>query len=128
VRALDTNLLVRVITQDDVEQSTLARAFVQDELSEANPGYVSLVVICELVWTLKRLYGFSAEQIRATVMQMLQTTQLQVEGELALKAALISKADLIDALVHELGRRAGCTETVTFDRRFARLPGVRLLS
>jgi len=124
--ALDSNVLLRFLTQDDSEQTPIVNDLVSMELSARNPGYISLPVLCETVWTLRRLYRFSPAAIEARLREMLETAELQIAEEAALVVALQRGRDLMD-LIHELGRRAGCTETLTFDRRFARLDGVRLL-
>lgn len=53
---------------------------------------------------------------------------MAVADSAVVEAALTAEGEIVDALIHELGRQAGCDETVTFDERFARLPGVRLLT
>jgi predicted nucleic-acid-binding protein len=126
--ALDTNILIRFLTEDDLQQAEIAARLIEDKLSRDRPGYVSVVVLCELVWTLKRLYGFSESRVRAAVTLLIQLELLIFGEPAAVRAALGQPLDFTDALIHELGRNAGCSETVTFDRRFVRLPGVRLLA
>lgn len=128
MRALDTNVLLRHLLQDDPVQSPVATRFLSDELSEQEPGFVSIAVLCELIWTLRSAHGADAARIADVVERLLEAKQIVVAGEEVVFAALALRHDLADALVHELGRAAGCSETVTFDRRFARLEGVRLLS
>jgi len=125
--ALDSNVLLRFITEDDSAQTPVATAFLEREVTPEQPGYVSLPTLCEIAWSLHRLYGFSAAQVAEAIRAMLTSAQLRVEREDLVARALLASADFTDALIHELGRQAGCSETVTFDRRFARLPGVRLL-
>jgi len=125
--ALDSNILIRYITHDDSAQTSIAIRFVEPELTQGNPGYVAIPVLCEVVWSLRRVYGFDEERIGAAIRLLLESSQITVASEAAVALALRCDAGLLDALIHELGRQAGCTETVTFDRRFARLPGVRLL-
>jgi len=62
--ALDTNVLVRFLTQDDPGQGRLASTFI-GSLTEANPGFVCREVLVELVWVLERSYGFGARRSRA---------------------------------------------------------------
>ena len=127
MRALDTNVLLRFITQDHQEESAAATRFIEEELTFQDPGFVPLPVLCETVWTLRRVYRLSKESVSGVVEQLLSSADLRVEAHPAVRAALGSRGDLIDALIHELGRRAGCSETVTLDKAFASLPGVRLL-
>ena len=56
---LDTNVLVRYFVQDDPEQSRKARDVIERRLTEQNPGYVGVVVMAEISWVLKSVYGFA---------------------------------------------------------------------
>lgn len=129
MRALDSNVLLRHLMQDDPLQSSAASKFLSDDLSEQEPGFVSIAALCEVIWTLRSQYGAGErERIARAVLALINSPQIVVAEEQAVSAALERTGELADAIVHELGRAAGCTETVTFDRRFARLDGVRLLS
>ena len=55
---VDTNVLVRYIVQDDVEQSKIASRFIEGLISSSKPGFVNQIVLCELVWVLKRAYHY----------------------------------------------------------------------
>ena len=124
---LDTNVLVRYLTQDDPVQSAKAREILEKRLSEDNPGYISVVVMVETVWVLERAYGFTAKEIAAATEQILQTSVLVVESEQDVFTAMIAyKAGagaFADVLIGALAARAGCSHTLTFDRKAARLPG-----
>jgi predicted nucleic-acid-binding protein len=127
--ALDSSVILRYLTQDDTAQARAATRLMESTLSENKPGYVSIVVLLETIWVLQRGYGRSPEAIFDIVARLLQARQLTIGDRVAVEAALSGGAgDLADRIIHELGRAAGCSETVTFDRRFARLEGVRLLS
>ena len=54
---LDTNILVRYLTQDDPVQSPKARELIEQQLTEENPGFLSVVVMAETVWVLPRLWS-----------------------------------------------------------------------
>lgn len=127
---LDTNILVRYLAQDDPQQSPKATEIIERRLTEENPGFVSLVAIIETVWVLDRAYGLSPTSIASAIERLLQIEVLVVEAEqdvftamLALKAG---SGSFSDALIAALGRRAGCSQTLTFDRRAARLPDFTL--
>lgn len=127
--ALDTNVLLRHLTQDDEEQARIANRLIEEELSATAPGLVSLAVLLEVIWVLRSGYGYGPDQVDTVVRALLLAPQLRVAQEDVVERALAADASigLADRIVHELGRAAGCSETVTFDRRFARLSGVRLL-
>lgn len=127
--ALDSNVLVRYLVQDDREQTRIAAEFIESRLSSAAPGFVSLIVLCEIAWTLRAGYGFAAAEVRETLVRLSGAGQLAFERQEVVERALSqSQYDVADVIIHELGRAAGCVETVTFDRRFARMDGVRLLA
>ena len=54
---LDTNVLVRYLAQDDPAQSAKVNRLIESELNERHPGFISLIVLVETCWVLKRLYG-----------------------------------------------------------------------
>jgi predicted nucleic-acid-binding protein len=131
VIGLDTNVLLRLLVDDDAQQSAIARDFAAQTLSSEAPGYVSVVVLAELCWVLRQAHGFAPAEIATFVRQLLEATELVVDQSGTVRTALDQYAtgptDFVDALIAALGAAAGCAETVTFDRRFARQPGVRLL-
>ena len=128
---LDTNVLVRYLTQDDAIQSSNATDLIERALTESEPGYISIVAMVETIWVLERTYEFSATEISVAIERMLQATVLTVESEQEVFTAMIAlkerRASFADALIGALGARAGCSRTVTFDRRAARLENFQLL-
>lgn len=127
---LDTNVLVRYLAQDDPEQAARATQVIEEELSEANPGFIGLVVLIETVWVLQRLYQATAEEIRDTVNDLLGSRRILVEHRdvvaRALKIAEESSCGLADAVIAASAFAAGCTEILSFDRRAVRA-GMRLV-
>lgn len=127
--ALDTNVLVRYVVEDDPEQAAIARRVIEESLSPVEPGFVSLVALIEMNWVLMRAYGCSAQQVTDICAELLASPTIVVEQASAVAAALASSHDDFgDNLLHELGRAQGCVRTVTFDRKFARQAGVELLA
>jgi len=128
---LDTNILVRYLTQDDPVQSAKAIDILERRLTPKNPGFVSIVVIVETVWVLDRAYGLTAQEIALAVERLLQVEVLILENEQQVFTAMVAlkqgRASFADALIAELGARAGCTGTLTFDRKAARLPSFELV-
>lgn len=127
---LDTNIVVRYLTQDDPVQSRRATEIFERRLSQSNPGFVSIVAMVETVWVLDRAYGFAAEEIAAAVERLLQTEVLLIESEkevfAAIQAVKNRYGSFSDALIGELGAKAGCSRTLTFDQKAARLPNLEL--
>jgi predicted nucleic-acid-binding protein len=126
--ALDTNILVRYLTQDDPAQARAATRFIESELSARRPGFVSSIVLCEIIWVLEECYHVERAELSGIVEGLLSSRELLVEHAAAARAALAhAGADLSDAIIHEIGRARRCETTVTFDKKFARLDGVELL-
>lgn len=129
---IDTNVLVRYLTQDDPKQSAVATRFIEGSLSAENPGFVSTITLCEIAWVLAERYGADRKRIRATVEGLLATKQLVIErAELVWKALRAWEgvpAEFSDALIGQIALADGSEKTVTFDRTAARLPGFELLA
>jgi predicted nucleic-acid-binding protein len=85
----------------------------------------------ETVWVLDRAYGLTAQEIANAVERMLQVEVLVIENEQEVFSAMIAlkqgRGSFADALITELGTRAGCTRTLTFDHKATRLPGFQLV-
>jgi predicted nucleic-acid-binding protein len=128
---IDTNLLLRLIVGDEPKQAITAREFLSERCSADEPGYVCHIVLVELVWTLARAYGYPRERIAAAIEQILETAQLDVESSSDVAAAVKDYrrggADFADCLLVRVNAATGCTHTVTFDRRAAKLTGFELL-
>jgi len=124
---LDSNVLVRYLTQDDPIQSPKATEIIERRLTEENPGFVCIVAMAETVWVLDRAYGLAVYEIAAAVERMLQANVLVVENEQEVFSAMIALKEghgsFANALIVALGARVGCSRTLTFDRKALRLPG-----
>jgi predicted nucleic-acid-binding protein len=118
---LDTNVLVRYVTQDDPAQAEQATRLIETRCTTANPGRVAHIVLCELVWVLTRAYGYSKGQVVSVLEQILVTAELAVEDEglafQALDAYRAGGADFSYYLLVLGNRAAGCETTYSFDRR-----------
>jgi len=127
---LDTNILVRYLTQDDPIQSPKATVIIERRLTDEDPGFVSIVAMVETVWVLDRAYGLAAHEIAAAVERMLQTDVLVIENEQEVFTAMITlkegRGSFADALIAALGARVGCSCILTFDHKALRLPGFEL--
>jgi predicted nucleic-acid-binding protein len=130
VKGLDTNVLIRLLLADDPEQTARGRAFVADR-SAGEPLFINRIVICELVWTLRRGFRFDRGQIAAVVDRMLKSRALEIEDYDALGFALYlyhtSGADLADCLLGVTNGLLGCERTATFDRKAAELDEFELI-
>ena len=128
---IDTNVLVRYIAQDDPTQSKRASRLIEHECSAASPGFISLIVLVELVWVSESCYDASHDEVTEIVRRILSTRQLVVQNaEIAWKALRLfesGKADFADYLVERIAAAAGCSGVVTFDKAAAKT-GMTLLA
>ncbi len=116
MRALDTNVLVRALVQDDAAQARRAQACVG-----AQPVFIPVTVILELEWVLRSRYGYSPKVI-ADALEKLAILENAVVGEQVAVVAAVRKMrqgwDFADALHHALA--AGCDDFATFDTALSR--------
>lgn len=117
---LDTNVLVRYLTQDHPRQARKASQVIEDATSNDEMLFIGNIVICELVWVLESAYGYGRGSIAAVLESMLRTRQFAFEAKDALWRALddyrSGKGDLSDYLLGRTARLAGCAKTLTFDK------------
>ncbi|MEJ7686051.1 MAG: type II toxin-antitoxin system VapC family toxin [Variovorax sp.] len=129
--ALDTNLLVRLLTNDDARQAGKAESWLRDNASARSPAYVDHVVLCELAWVLERTYGYMRDSVHQAISALLNQDQLKVESPVLVRQALelyeAGTADFSDYLVAMRAQAAGYAPVLTFDRKAARTSTHRLL-
>ncbi len=127
---IDTNILVRHLTQDDPMQSRRATHLIERELTQDSPGFISLVTVVETVWVLRRSFRISDAAIAAILEQIIEVDNLIVQNEREVFAAMVAlrtgEASFDDALIGALGAWAGCSTTLTFDRKASRLKDFQL--
>ena len=126
MRAIDTNVLVRILTGDDARQCEVAEAFVEEG------AWISGVVLAETVWTLSSKYGQSAVDIDCAVAMLLSHDRLILQDSDAVASALEQfrarpSLGFADCLILSLARKAGHLPLGTFDRTLSRLPGAQRL-
>ena len=122
---LDTNVVVRYLTQDDAVQSAKANELFERRLTEEEPGFVSIVAMAETAWVLERNYGLSAYELATAIERILQVNVVVVESEQEVFTAMVAvkeeRGSFADALIGALGVKAGCSHTLTFDQKALRL-------
>lgn len=127
---IDANVLARFLLRDDPAQFDLAHDLLIQRCNTDTPGFVSVIVLCELVWVLKGRRVDKASLI-AVLDDLLSAPQLRFEAEVQVFDALdqwrINNADFADILLALTARDYGCDTTYTFDRKAAQLDGVTLL-
>ncbi len=126
MRAVDTNVLVRLITRDDARQTARAEEFV------ANGAWISHVVLAETVWVLSAVYDLGSEEIATAVEMLLNHRTLTLQEPEVVAAALTEfrkrpSLGFTDCLVVAVARKAGQVPLGTFDRGLGRVPGAQRL-
>ncbi len=118
---LDTNVLIRYLTQDDRGQARRANSFIHEAVAGGERLFVDIVVLYELVWVLTGAYGFGRDSVADTLESILETAQLEIGAKDLARLALADyregKADFADYLIGRSCQEAGCAVTATFDRR-----------
>jgi predicted nucleic-acid-binding protein len=128
---LDTNVLVRYLTQDDRAQAKKADALVAETTAARQKCVIGPIVLCELVWVLRDAYDTPKNDLVTTLDRILATKQFEILDKdrvhEALDAYRKGRGDFADYLIGTTNRHAGCLETVTFDRRLRDAPEFRTL-
>ncbi|MFT5610068.1 MAG: putative nucleic-acid-binding protein [Polaribacter sp.] len=130
--ALDTNVLVRYLVQDDPAQAKLATKFIETNCTDDQPCFIGQIVLCELAWVLESNYQQNRKQIANVIEELLQVGQLGVQQPEVIWRALSdyknSNADFPDHLLARVNQSAGCDCTITFDKKASKQPTFKLLS
>lgn len=129
--ALDTNLLVRYVVQDDSGQLAAARRLISRCVAAGQPLFIPVTVTLELEWVLRASFGFLKDEVIQTFANLFSATELSFESERALEVALqlyrTHSADFADCLHVALCTEAGEQPLWTFDKRAAKVIGARLV-
>jgi predicted nucleic-acid-binding protein len=129
---LDTNVLVRLLVSDDVQQARQAEMLAADAERTGEALFVPLTVALELEWVLRSRYGFAKERILMTFASLLETREIEFQEEASVERALFlyraQRADFAECLHVCCAITNERLPLVTFDRQAAKLPGARLLA
>ena len=126
MRAVDTNVLIRLVTRDDARQVAAAEAFV------ARGAWVPHLVLAEATWVLASVYDRGPDDVATAVEMLLNHEHLTLQDSDAVTAAVASfrkrpAPRFSDCLVVEVARKAGHLPLGTFDRDLSKLAGVERL-
>ncbi|MBI1894911.1 MAG: type II toxin-antitoxin system VapC family toxin [Acidobacteria bacterium] len=124
MRAIETNVLVRLITRDDPGQVAAAEEFVE------RGAWVPMLALAEATWVLASVYGLSSEDVARAIGMLLEHRQLVLQEPEAVAGALeLFRArrgvDFSDCLMLELARKAGHLPLGTFDRNLSKINGAQ---
>ena len=126
MRAVDTNVLVRLVVRDDANQVRAAEEFI------GSGAWVSHLVLAETTWVLNAVYERSADQIATALDMLLNHEHLSVQDADVVSAATENFRErpalgFSDCLMLEIARKAGHLPLGTFDRNLAKLEGAERL-
>lgn len=129
--ALDTNVLVRYVVQDDGTQLAAARRLIERCLVEGTSIFVPVTVVLELEWVLRASFGYAKDDVLQVLSNLFSAAELTFESERALEVALQlyreGSADFADCLHVALAAQAGERPLWTFDKDAAKVSGAQLL-
>lgn len=126
MRAVDTNVLVRLITRDDARQVSSAESFIE------KGAWVSVLVLIEATWVLATVYELTANDLIKTIEMLLNHRELVLQDAEIVTAALQRfrarpALGLTDCLIVESARKAGHLPLGTFDKSLAKVEGTHKL-
>ncbi len=124
--ALDTNVLVRYLVQDDATQARAANRAIT-RLSPESPAFISMVVLCEVDWVLRTAYNVARDDCIHTLERILSISVFDIENldccRRALRAFREGPADFSDYLIRESARDGGYDTVLTFDKKALKSEG-----
>lgn len=123
---IDTNILVRYLTNDDLEQSNQVTALFTEYSSHESSIFINNIVLCELVWVLEKGYKYTTSQIAGALKLILQTPEFAFDNHQLLTQSVIEyervgTADLSDIIISLVNNNAGCNTTYSFDKKAVKL-------
>ncbi len=126
MRAVDTNLLVRIATRDDPAQAEAAEDFI------AAGAWVSHLVLAEFIWVMRSVYSLGPRELAVAIDLLLNHERLVLQDAGTVRHALAAfrkrpSVSFSDCLILEIARKAGHAPLGTFDSSLGRLPGVQKL-
>lgn len=130
--ALDTNVIVRLIVEDDPGQLAVAREIVAAAEAAGETCLLTDVVLCEIEWVLVSAYGATRADVLAAIQALAGESLFDFEDRARLHRALDSyqrgRGDLSDYLISQTATALGARTTFTFDRGLAGDPGLTILA
>ena len=128
--SLDTNVLIRYLVRDNADEADEALRLL-DTLTSDNSGLICREAAIEMVWVLDRTYRLPRDHIASIVQELARSEEIIVEDHedviIAADGYRRGLADFADLMILAAARRSGASLVFTFDRRFSRLDGVRLV-
>lgn len=119
--ALDSNVLIRFITQDDKPQFMLAKSLITQFQGYNRSVYLNNITLCELCWVLRSGYKYSKQQVLEVLKKIINIEEFAFQDLDVVAEAVVlyenGKADFADYLIYLLNKTAGYVETYSFDQK-----------
>ncbi len=124
MRALDTNVIIRFLVKDDIEQAEKVLSLFKKAEREKEEFFVPLVVVLEMIWVLESVYKVKRDKIIEAITDLLYLPVLEFENRSAIKSFLwgakVSSMELSDLLIASVAKDKGCEKVISFDKRAAK--------
>ncbi|MBF0230423.1 MAG: type II toxin-antitoxin system VapC family toxin [Desulfamplus sp.] len=131
MKAVDTNILIRLLTKDDELQAKKVYEIFKSAESEKTRLFVPLLVVLEVIWVLESVYNITRAEILDSINDMLLMPVLTFEALPALQqfieSAESNKYDLSDLLIAYSAKSNGCKSVITFDKKASKFHLFELL-
>lgn len=129
---IDTNILVRYLTNDDEEQCKIVANLLKQHAGRKSGIYINNIVLCELIWVLETGYKYSREIITNAIKMLLQTIEFSFDHHELLVLAIMeyeksTKIDFADILISLSNKKNGCKITYSFDKALRQLNDIEIL-
>lgn len=129
---IDTNILVRYLVRDDLDQAAIASKIIEQAKDKNEAIFINRIVLCELVWVLESAYECPKASIISVLKQILSTKQFEIDNATVAWQAVDdfagSKADFADCFIGRSNSEVGCKTTYSFDKGTKKLSGFTLES
>ncbi len=124
MKALDTNILVRFLIQDDKQQAQTVKTLLSQAENNKQSFFVTLLVVLELIWVLEAVYKVTRKDILLSINELLSMPVLNFEKQKVVRqfisVAQTSRFDLSDLLIALSALQENCETTYTFDKKAAK--------
>ena len=125
MKAIDTNVLVRFLVNDDEHQGELVYERFRDAEVNSEVLFIPLLVILETIWVLESAYEATRKEIVGSFSDLMQMPIFEFEALAAVQGMVISakmsSTDLTDILIGQSARVSGCASVLTFDKKASRI-------
>ena len=131
IQGLDTNVLVRYLTQDDEGQAEVAAKTIEGAAAKGEKMLIQPIILCELVWVLESAYEFPKTDLLRALEGVLRIAQFEIAEKDTVWQALSDyrqgKGDFSDYYLGRANEKAGAAITLTFDKTLRGLPRFQVL-